>query len=91
MFIETKDCIFHAPSRAPCGSLVPSTLIACGGHHGILIAHHVIHRSSPHLKFGVNAEDTLALVFREEHLRLPMRNLYEIPIGVPEDESPVQT
>ena len=84
-----RDEGLHLPRPEP-GTvrLVGSgTLIACGGHHGILIAHHVIHRSSPHLKFGVNAEDTLALVVSaKEHLRLPMRNLYEIPIGVPEDE-----
>ena len=69
-------------------SLGSGTLVKCGDRHGILTAYHVIHGHSPAVRTGTKADRTLGLIVSAtEHLRIPLRNLYEIPIGVPQPES----
>lgn len=68
----------------PLGS---GTFVVREGMHGILTAHHCLHRCSPEVRTGADGKDTLLLfVTRSRCVILNPQDTRERPLGIPDSE-----
>ena len=68
----------------PLGS---GTFVVREGMHGILTAHHCLHRCNPAVRIGAHGKDTLLLfVTRSRSVILDPQDTREHPLGIPESD-----